>query len=442
MNMKKILTILLVVSTVFSALCLFTACSQDDDALYYLNFKPEIAPVYQEIAAAYEKETGKKLRVVTAASGTYEQTLKSEIGKKDAPVLFQINGPKGYAAWKDYCMDLKNSKVYELLSDKSLCVTEGEGVYGIPYVVEGYGIIYNKALTDKYFALQNRQKTVNSMEEIKSFAALKTVVEDMTKNKSALGVEGVFASTSLKNGEDWRFQTHLANIPVYYEFMARNADLSSDDTKTVDFRYAENFKNIFDLYINNSCTDKKLLGSKEVADSMSEFALGKCLMVQNGNWGWGQIAGVAGNKVKESDIRFLPIYTGISGEEGMGLCVGTENFFAVNKTVSPEKQQAALDFMEWLFTSETGKDFVTNKLEFITPFESFESDEIPKDPLAKEIDRYLKDENLESVPWVFTVFPSQNFKSDFGAALLQYAQGTKTWAEVKELFVTRWKAES
>ncbi len=440
--MKKYLSLLLSLLLLVTATYALSSCSGEEDTLYYLNFKPEIASVYHEIAVAYEKETGKKLRVVTAASGTYEQTLKSEIGKKDAPVLFQINGPRGYAAWKDYCLDLNGSKIYNLLADKSLCVTDGSGVYGIPYVVEGYGIIYNKSLTDRYFALPNRQTNVNSMEEIKSFAALKTVVEDMTRNKSALGIEGVFAATSLKSGEDWRFQTHLANIPVHYEFMDRGIDLSSDQTKTVDFRFSEQYKNIFDLYINHSTTDKKLLGSKEVADSMAEFALEKCVMVQNGNWAWGQIKNVGGNKVQEANIKMLPIYTGIAGEENMGLCIGTENFFAINKMASPAKQMLAQDFLEWLFTSETGKDFVTKKLEFITPFTSFESSDIPNDPLAREVDRYLKTDNVENVPWSFTLFPGQNFKNDFGAALLQYAQGTKTWNEVKALFVEKWKAES
>ena len=65
--------------------------------VYYLNFKPEVSEIYDEIAKAYKEETGVTLKVVTAASGTYEQTLKSEIAKSDAPVLFQINGPRGYA---------------------------------------------------------------------------------------------------------------------------------------------------------------------------------------------------------------------------------------------------------------------------------------------------------------------------------------------------------
>lgn len=439
--MKK-LKFLLCAFSLILGLCLLSGCANDEETLYYLNFKPEIADVYNRIALDYEKETGNRLRVVTAASGTYEQTLKSEIEKKDAPTLFQINGPKGYSAWKDYCLDLSNTAFYERLSEDNIAVKEGDGVYGIPYVVEGYGIIYNKALTDAYFSLPTRQTAVNSMDEINNFTKLKTVVEDMTKHASQLGIKGVFASTSLKSGEDWRWQTHLANIPIYYEFLDREVDLSGNGTKTVDFRYAQNFKQIFDLYINNSCTDKKLLGSKQVSDSMAEFALGQCVMVQNGNWAWSQISEISGNKVREEDIRMMPIYMGIPGEENTGLCIGTENYFAVNKNASPEKQQAAFAFLDWLFTSETGKQYVTNELEFIAPFDSFGESETPSDPLAREVAKSIADEENEAIPWCFTVFPSQNFKSDFGAALLQYAQGTKSWDEVVTLFVSRWEAES
>ena len=438
----KAFKLLLLTATLFVFTALLSSCAADSDALYYLNFKPEVADVYNRIAMDYEKETGKRLRVVTAASGTYEQTLKSEIEKKDAPTIFQINGPKGYAAWKDYCLDLSDTELYSRLTEDSIAVTDGDGVYGIPYVVEGYGIIYNKALTDAYFALPNRQKSVNSMEEIKSFEALKTVVEDMTAHASALGIRGVFASTSLKSGEDWRWQTHLANIPIYYEFTENNVDLSTNATDTVTFQYAENFKKIFDLYINNSCTDKKLLGSKQVADSMAEFALGQCVMVQNGNWAWSQISEVSGNKVKAEDIRMMPIYMDLPNEESVGLCIGTENYFAINKQASEEKQKDALEFLNWLFNSETGKNYVTNELEFIAPFNTFGEDETPEDPLAREVTESMRDTSATAIPWCFTVFPSQNFKSDFGAALLQYAQGTKSWDDVVSIFVRRWEEES
>lgn len=449
--MKKLLSILLAVS-LFGTF--FTACNRNDNqnptgqsgddtaTVRFLNFKPEVANVYNEIAKAYKEETGNTLIVETAASGNYEQTLTAKMGTNEAPTLFQINGPKGYANWKDYCADLSNTELYKHLTDKSLAVISDGKVYGIPYVVEGYGIIYNKAITDKYFALENKETKTKSMDEIKSFDALKSVVEDMQKNAKALGINGVFASTSLKTGEDWRWQTHLANIPVYYEFEDKNTDLSSDETKTVEFKYADNFKKIFDLYINNSVTDKKKLGSKIVDESMAEFALGQCAMVQNGNWAWGQIDNVKGNVVEAENVKYLPIYMGLDGEENQGLCIGTENFFAINAKASDAEQKAAEDFMYWLFSSETGKEFVTDELELIAPFDTFTEDERPEDPLAQEVIRWMNNADVTTIPWNFTVFPSATFKADFGAALLQYAQGTKSWDEVKNLFTERWKSES
>ena len=296
----------------------------------YLNFKPEIAEVYDRISDAYESETGIRLVVETAASGTYESTLTARMATDDAPTIFQINGPIGYTSWADYCADLKNTELYKHLNDKSLAITSDNGVYGIPYVVEGYGIIYNSKILDAYFALPEKQTEYTSADDITSFAALKAVVEDMQANKDRLGINGVFAATSLKTGEDWRWQTHLMNIPLTLEFRDKNVDLTGDGYKTIDFKYSENFKNIFDLYTNNSTTDKKKLGTIDVTASMAEFALGKCAMVQNGNWGASQILGVTGNTVAAEDIKFLPIYMGIEGEEKLGLCIGTENFICIN----------------------------------------------------------------------------------------------------------------
>ena len=435
--MKKILFLVLLCL----AGVLLPSCSKRE-SVYFFNFKPEIADKYEEIAKVYEKETGVSVRVVTAASGTYEQTLKSEIAKKDAPAIFQINGPIGYSAWKDYCLDLSQSELYKHLTDKSLAITDGDGVYGIPYVVEGYGIIYNEEITDKYFALTNRSTSYQSMEDIRSFAALKAVVEDMTAHKSELGIEGVFASTSLKSGEDWRYQTHLANVPIYYEFLDSGVDMKNPATyQSVAFSYSDGYKNLFDLYINNSVTDKKLLGSKQVADSMAEFALGRCAMVQNGNWAYSQISAVSGNTVKADKVHFLPLYIGTAEEEAQGLCTDTENYFAINKNVSPDMQKKAQDFLTWLFTSETGKGFVTEELDFIAPFDTFDTGDKPKDPLSREVSDWLEKEEIYNIPWAFTVFPGQSFKNDFGAALLQYSQGTMTWDQVKETFVRRWKEE-
>lgn len=448
---KKLLCAVLaaaMVSTMFAGCAGKAADSTKTTAaakeIYFLNFKPEIADQYKEIATEYEKETGVKVKVVTAASGTYETTLKSEIAKTDAPTIFQINGPVGYQNWKDYCTDLSKSKLYSYLTDKTLAVKDGDGVYGIPYAIEGYGVIYNNAIMKKYFALSNKAVSITSTDQITNYDTFKKVVEDMTKHKAELGIKGVFGSTSLKAGEQWRWQTHLANLPFYYEFKENtqfNNTISAGlAANTIEFKYANNYKNIFDLYINNSCTDKKLLGSKSVDDSMGEFALGNVAMVQNGNWAWSQIAKVSGNKVNQDDIKFMPIYTGVQGEEKQGLCVGTENFFAINKKVSKEKQDASVAFLEWLYSSTKGKDYVTNKLGFIAPFNTFSDSEKPTDPLAKEVLAWMAKGDT-NVSWTFASFPSEEFKNQFGDALLQYAQGNKSWSDVVKTVKDSWASE-
>lgn len=411
-----------------------TEASAEGGSVYYLNFKPEVDAQWQEIAAAYTAETGVPVKVVTAASGTYEEVLKSESAGSDAPTLFQINGPVGYNAWKDYCMDLSNTDLYNNLSDKSLAIAADGGVYGIPYTVEVYGIIYNDAIMQAYFAMDGA--VAKSVDEINSFDTLKAVVEDMQAKKDDLGIDGVFASTSLLPGEDWRWHTHLANILVYYELK----DKGASDVAELEFTYGENFKNIFDLYINNSTCAPTLLGSKSVTDSMAEFALGQCAMVQNGNWGWGQISGVEGNVVTEENVKFMPIYVGVQGEENQGLCTGTENFWCVNSQTSEANQKATLDFVNWMISSDAGKDYMVNSLGNAAPFSTFGDDEKPQDPLVKEMYAYMEG-GKTAVSWNFTIFPSQDFKDDFGAALLEYCNGNMTWEDVANTVVTRWAEE-
>jgi len=437
-----------ILSVLFAGILALSGCSgQPEDnktvkEIYYLNFKPEISEAYQEVAKAYEKETGVRVKIVTAASGTYEQTLKSEVAKKDAPVIFQLNGPVGFSAWKNYCADLRNTALYTNLSDKELAITEGDGVFGIPYAVEGYGIIYNDAILQKYFALPQKSTDYTSARDITDFSALRAVVEDMQKNKDALGIQGVFASTSLSSGEQWRWQSHLATVPFYYEFKQEKPEQSTIVTalnsKEISFAYNENMKNIFDLYLNNSVSDPKTLGTKSVADSMAEFALERCAMVQNGDWAWSQVSGVSGNKVKEENIKFLPIYIGTPNDAKQGICIGTESYFAINSQLSDEMQKAGIAFLEWLFTSETGKSFVINQLGFNAPFSTMT--ELPADPLSREVAYYLNSEKL-NIEWTFAGFPSEDFKNVLGDALLQYAQGTKDWNYVVTSTQESWKTQ-
>ncbi len=443
--MKKslvLLTTLLALSTSLFA----QGADEQKDEVYFLNFKPEVAEVYSEkIAPSFEEETGIKLKVVTAASGTYAQTLKSEMAKSNPPSIFQTNGPVGLAADKDNAMDLSNTEFYSILGDKSMALQIDGYPAAVPYAVEGYGIIYNEEIMNKYFKLSSKKTSVNSMEDINNFATLKAVVEDMQANKANLGIKGVFASTSMSPGNDWRWQTHLVNMPLWAEFKEMEGYNSTLEAglaaSTTPFKYGDNFKALFDLYLNNSTVAKTLIGGKSVDDSMAEFALGQCAMVQNGNWGAGQILGVPGNKVAPESIKFIPLYMGLEGEEGQGLCVGTENYLCINNSVSDADKANADKFLTWLFSSETGKKFVQEDLGFITPFNTFSESEMPSDPLAKDVIKWMNKDGVSSVSWAFNAMPSQEFKNNFGADLLQYAQGSMSWNTVVNNYVNNWASE-
>ena len=438
--MKKALSFAL---AALMALSLFAGGSSESKGteVYFLNFKPEIAEVYEkEVKPAFESENpGYTLKVVTAASNQYQSTLRSELAKSAPPVIFQVNGPVGVQENIDNVAPMQDTSFYNLLADKSMALTLDGNVVAVPYAVEGFGIIYNDAIMRAYFALPDKAVSISSAEEITNFETLKAVVEDMTAHKDELGIQGVFASTSFAPGSEWRWTTHLVNPALQAEFGDRASTFAAKD---FSFEANENFKAIFDLYLDNSVTAKGLVASKADADSMAEFALGQCAMVQNGNWAAAQILGQAGVKVAEDDIKFLPLYMGLDGEEEKGLNIGTENYLAINKNASAEAQKGADVFLTWLYSSETGKKLVSEKLMFITPFSSFSADEVPDDPLARQVNIWMNKDGVTSVDWVFQGIPSEQWKADFAQAMLEYINGNQGWDNVVSTAQSAWTREA
>lgn len=441
-QMRKALTFLLIaLIAVTSVFANGSSESSGKTEVYFLNFKPEIADVYTNVVepafeAAYPQYD---LKVVTAASNQYQQTLMSELSKSAPPVIFQVNGPVGISENVNTVAPLQDTDFYNLLADKSLALSLDGNIVAVPYAVEGYGIIYNDSIMRKYFALPDKTVSISSAEEITDFETLKAVVEDMSKHLDELGIQGVFASTSFMPGSEWRWTTHLVNPALVAEF----GDLATASAaKTFEFAAGENFKNLFDLYLNNSITAKGMVGSRGDADSMAEFALGQVAMVQNGNWAAAQILGTQGNVVADEDIKFLPLYMGIDGEENQGICIGTENYLAFNKNASPEALEGADTFLTWLFSSDEGKPIVTNDLMFITPFASFTADEVPNDPLARQVNIWMNKDGITSVPWVFGGIPSEQWKADFAQAMLEYINGRYTWDQVTQVAIDAWAREA
>ena len=399
--------------------------------VYYLNFKPEADAQWQELAKLYTDKTGVKVNVVTAAANQYETTLKSEMGKSDAPTLFQVNGPVGLASWKDYCYDLKDSDIAKQVTSDDFLLKDGDAVDGIGYAIESYGIIYNKNLL---------KKAGYTQDDIKSFDDLKKVAEDITKRSKDLGFSA-FTSAGMDGSSDWRFKTHLANLPIYYEYQKDGIE----NTDAIKGTYLDNYRNIWNLYINNSTTSSKQLSTKTGDDAVAEFVTEKAVFYQNGTWAYSDIADLG-----DDNLGMLPIYIGADGEENQGLCTGTENYWCVNKKASKEDIQATLDFMNWCVTDDTAVKCMCGAagampsgqdgMGFVIPFKkNLTSD----NPLVNIANDYVK-QGKKPVTWNFTTMPSEKWKNDLGSALTTYAskQTDANWDLVKKAFVDGWKKEA
>ncbi len=391
-------------------------------SVYYLNFKPEQDEQWQELAAMYTEETGVPVTVVTAASGEYETTLMSEMGKSEAPTLFQVNGPVGLASWADYTYDLSGTDVYAELRNDEFALKEGDVVHGLAYVIETYGLIYNKALLEA---------AGYTAEDIQSFDDLKAVAEDIQARRDELGVLGAFTSAGMDGSSDWRFKTHLANLPIYYEYQAEGIE----STPAIQGTYLENYKNIWDLYINNSTTDPTQLSAKTGDDAVAEFANGEAVFYQNGTWAYNDISGIG-----DENLGMLPIYIGAEGEENQGLVTGSENYWCVNKNSAPDDIQATLDFMYWCVTNDTAKTVLSQDMGFVVPFNGFTEEYLPQNPLVLAADEYIA-EGKTSVEWCFTTMPSEEWKNGVGTALTAYAANAGDWAGVEAAFVDGWATE-
>ncbi len=385
-------------------------------SVYWLNFKPEADEALQEIATTYKDQTGVDVKVVTAASGTYSSTLTAEMDKSSAPTLFVVGNQAGVKTWDDYCLDLKGTDVYNELTTDDFTLYDEEGkACSIGYCYECFGIIVNKNLLDK---------AGYSLDDIKDFASLKSVADDIHSKADELGFDA-FTSSGMDDSSSWRFTGHLANMPLFYE--ARDDDWT-DTPAEIKGTYLDNFKDIWDLYITDCAYDPSTLATGGY-DAEAEFLDESAVFYQNGSWEYAALS----EKFSNDDMAMIPIYIGVEGEENAGLCNGTENCWAVNAKASEEDQKATLDFMYWLVTSEDGTKMMAEQFGEI-PYKDAAEDE---NVFFKDAQEYM-DEGKYTVDWTFNLTPNvDEWRAGLVAAMNQYDAGG-SWDDVVTAFVDGW----
>ena len=390
--------------------------------VYYLNFKPEADATMQELAALYTEETGIPVKVVTAASGTYSDTLTAEMAKGEAPTIYNIGNLSGLKDWDEYALDLTDSAVAaELNTDAFNLYNEAGELKAIGHCFESFGIIVNVALLEELG---------HSLDEITNFETLKAVAEDITAKSAETGV-AAFSAAGLDGSSSWRFSGHLANMPLYYEF---RDDGVTEQPATITGAYMDNFKNIWDLYINNSATDAKALSTSTGDESKAQFTEGKAVFYQNGTWEYASLV-----EAGMTDLAMIPIYCGVEGEEAAGLCSGTENCWAVNSQVSEADQKASLDFLYWLVTDDVAAQKMVDTLGAI-PFKSAPASSNVF--LANGND--LANAGNYTVSWAFNHTPNvDSWRATVVTALTAYSADPTdaNWEAVVSAFVDGWAIE-
>ena len=421
--MKKIIALLLAVVMVLSMGAMFSGCAADEPSVYYLNFKPEADAAWQELAALYTEQTGVKVTVVTAAGGEYESTLTAEMAKSEAPTLFQCGNQQALANWADYCLDLSDAAVTKEMTTDEYNIKDAEGkTRAIAYCYESYGIIVNTALLEQ---------AGHSLDEITNFETLKAVAEDIHARAEELGFDA-FSPAGLDGTSAWRFSGHLANLPMFYEFRDNNI---TEQPATVTGAYLENYKNIWDLYINNSSADPVNLSTSTSDESAAAFGTGKAVFYQNGSWEWASLTGKYG--MNPADLAMIPIYCGVEGEEQAGLCSGTENCWAVNAKASEADQKATLDFLYWVVTSDEGTQMMADELGAV----SFKNAKVPTNGFCADAQEYA-DAGCYNVSWAFNHTPNTEvWRSGVVSGLTAYSAGTGDWSAVETAFVEGWATQ-
>ena len=422
--MKKTLAILLVL---VMALCLFAGCQTnepDDGAkgtVYWLNFKPELDETIQALGKTYTEKTGVPVKIVTAASGTYSQTLTSEMDKSSAPTLFVIGNQAGVKQWKDYAMDLKGTAIEEQLSTDAYNLYDESGkLCSIGYCYECYGIIVNPTLIEQ---------AGHSMDEIKNFEGLKAVAEDIHARAAELGFDA-FSSSDMDGSSSWRFTGHMANLEYFYE--ERDAGGWTECPASLNGKYMPNFKNLYDLCINNSLTAPTDLATGG-PDAENEFKTGKAAFFVNVSWEYAAVSADVPN------ATMIPYYCGVEGEEKAGLNCGTENCWAVNAKASEADQKATIDFMVWLVTDPDASAKMVEQLG-IMPYKSAVKS---SNGFLNDAAKYT-DNGCYVMDWATNYQPNvDDYRAALVSALNQYNadQSDANWEAVKTAFVDGWATQ-
>ncbi|WP_101843291.1 ABC transporter substrate-binding protein [Halobacillus sp. Marseille-P3879] len=382
--------------------------------------KVEFKDQFEELAEIYEDENPDvNINIQTVGGGNdYEGALKSNFSSGDEPDIFNADGPTAVAEYEEYLADVSDTEAAKAALDGTLSAVEREDkVVGLPFNQEGYGLLYNKQVFE--------DAGINA-DDIQTQEDLEEAAEILESQKEELGIEAPFA---LAAKEKWVIGSHLANTFLADEF---NHDvMEAYESETVEFTMGDQMKSFLDL--QNEYSVQPTLNLDYSQQVEEHFSLGNVAMIQQGNWVYNTIEEMD-PEFAENNVGILPIP--VEGYEG-SLPVGVPNYWVVNDESEDEVVEASKDFLDWMYTSEIGKEFVTEEFKFVPAYEGYEDLEIA-DPISQEIYDYATEG--DTIGWVFLGAPNGWTEDIMASAMQKYLAGDMTWEEVEEESSDAWES--
>ena len=428
--MKRIYAVFLCL-TMLAGFAFATGDGEDGTVqLDIFQFKVEIVEELQMAAEMYmAMHPEVDIRVETVGGGnSYDAALLVKFQSGNEPVIFNVKGPSVVEQWKHTLEDLSDQSWIDLALPGVLDgVTTDGNIYGMPFNIEGYGFVYNKQI---FADAGIDAASINSFDSLESaMAALDAKIQSGELKDKYPRLEAV---VSFPGKETWVYASHLSNIPIAGEFPDVMDAYFAD---SIDFTYADEYKRLIDLQIAYSpyADDPAKLNAVDYAtQTEGGLAIERVAMIQQGNWVFNGVDKIDPEVAANLDILPLPLI----GVQENSIPVGVPNNWAVNSSASDLQKTAAKDFLNWLYTSEEGKELVINELYFIPPFRGYEGME-PVDSLGQAVKRYAEAGLV--MPWVKQAYPD-GWYNEMGVNLQAYIAGDMDWESIIEEARERWSA--
>lgn len=429
-NVKRIMAVALALtlSTALFSGCGSSSSSSGKVTVDMFQFKVEAKTALEKAVKDYEAEhKNVTINIQTVGGGQdYGAALKSKFASGDEPAIYNIGGPQDVQDWKSKLEDLSSQSWVSKVYDGDLDAAKSGGkVYGMPFDLEGYGFIYNKLIF---------KKAGIDPSTIKNFSDLQKAVSTLDSKKKELGLDAVFA---LPGKETWVTGLHLANTALSPEL---KDGVSAFKAKNIDFKYNDGMKKLLDLQIQYAYkpdgTNKSINSVDYSTQVEQKFSLGKVAIIQQGNWIYSSVSAI--NKNIADNMGLLPMPIDGAIKDG-SIPVGVPMYWAINKDKDTQTKKAAEDFLNWLYTSDKGKQLIIHDFKFIPALKGYEASNLqPVDPVSKDILKYSNEGN--TIPWVFMGYPTGWGQNKLAPDIQKYTAGEMTWDKLVQDAKDTWAA--